>query len=404
MIQFPFRITVRDFKKLGLCLALIAIGVLFYVTGQFERQPQAYLVPLDSRINVEKKESRLIQEKESVSLSSGSALKSSFWPYVYEPASWISASALLADLKLSRVRSSVTFPASKVIGIKKDAYDFLDLKMKHIFLQNRRDKEFSQIYPLSPEASKEKLFPQDEGKFDMSGAASAVKIALVLTGLGRQHDKAMAAIGMFQVPLTLGFIPYGSQVNSYLKEAHHRGHETILMLPMEPYDFPENDPGPSALLTGLPMSEIQNRLTGFLAGGGRSFQGVTPYMGSRFLLSERDLTSVMKILKARGLYVLEGNRTKPHTLRRVAEKFMVPCIRPHLILTPNLTPPALVDRLQQILSAKKQGEIIVILGDVNQIALEDLQHWIRHLKDGLAQRVKFLPLSETLSKKDASHE
>ena len=39
---------------------------------------------------------------------------------------------------------------------------------------------------------------------------------------------------------------------SLVAQARARGHEALLQAPMEPFDYPQNNPGPHTLLTGAP--------------------------------------------------------------------------------------------------------------------------------------------------------
>ncbi len=46
---------------------------------------------------------------------------------------------------------------------------------------------------------------------------------------------------------TLAFAPYGRDLEAQVMRARRDGHEILLQVPMEPFDFPDSDPGPHTL-------------------------------------------------------------------------------------------------------------------------------------------------------------
>ena len=61
--------------------------------------------------------------------------------------------------------------------------------------------------------------------------------------------------------ITLAFAPYADDVQRWVGEARKRGHEVLLEVPMEPYDFPDSDPGPHTLRTGTGEPAIPEELS-----------------------------------------------------------------------------------------------------------------------------------------------
>ena len=49
------------------------------------------------------------------------------------------------------------------------------------------------------------------------------------------------------------------------------GHEVLLQLPMEPFDYPDNDPGPQTLLTMLSADQNADRLAWHRFAGDHAF-------------------------------------------------------------------------------------------------------------------------------------
>ena len=141
------------------------------------------------------------------------------------------------------------------------------------------------------------------------------RIAIVITGLGLRRSAIEAAINALPGAVTLAFAPYADRLDGWIRKARASGHEILLDLPMEPINFPADDPGPQALLTSLPPSENQQRLLCSL-GRVTGYVGITDFMGSRFTMSSRHLRPILTALNQRGLMFLDS-RAAPRS--RVAD-------------------------------------------------------------------------------------
>ncbi|HEY2229531.1 MAG TPA: divergent polysaccharide deacetylase family protein [Xanthobacteraceae bacterium] len=68
------------------------------------------------------------------------------------------------------------------------------------------------------------------------------RIAIVVTGLGISALGTSDALTKLPGPVTLGFAPYGGDLDRLAVRAPQGGHELLLQVPMEPFDYPDNDP------------------------------------------------------------------------------------------------------------------------------------------------------------------
>jgi uncharacterized protein len=126
------------------------------------------------------------------------------------------------------------------------------------------------------------------------------KIAIVVGGLGIGAKETEHALNMLPTAVTLAFSPYAGDVQRWVVGARSRGHEVLISIPMEPYDYPENDPGQYALrAAGGDEANIQRlrwvltRICGYT--------GATNLFGERFLTETGALTPVLGFLAKHGL-------------------------------------------------------------------------------------------------------
>ncbi|MFQ5954535.1 MAG: divergent polysaccharide deacetylase family protein [Kiloniellales bacterium] len=138
------------------------------------------------------------------------------------------------------------------------------------------------------------------------------RIAVVVTGLGLSRAATERAIERLPGAVTLTFAPYAKRLDRWLEQARDAGHEVLLDLPMEPRDYPRDDPGPYTLLTSLSAAQNLERLEWALSRG-VGYVGASNLMGTRFASEPESLKPVFETLKRRGLLFLDS-RTEGRVL------------------------------------------------------------------------------------------
>ena len=136
------------------------------------------------------------------------------------------------------------------------------------------------------------------------------RIAVLVVGLGVSEGATATAIERLPGEISLAFSPYGLRLERQFAAARAAGHEVLIGLPMEPANFPLNDPGPQALLTGLPPPENAARLAWALSRA-QGYVGVTNaasavLRGERFTASAEAMRPVLETLRDRGLLYIEA--------------------------------------------------------------------------------------------------
>src|SRR5436190_14744310 len=106
------------------------------------------------------------------------------------------------------------------------------------------------------------------------------KVAMVVGGLGLNPRYTKQAIEQLPPEVTLSFVPYRDDLQSWIDLARAHGHEVLLEAPMEPNDYPDNDPGPFTLMAGGAPQETAKR-TEWLLSRATGYFGLTNYLGSQ---------------------------------------------------------------------------------------------------------------------------
>src|SRR6267378_5373229 len=105
------------------------------------------------------------------------------------------------------------------------------------------------------------------------------RVAVIVDDLGARRD-VFDPLRDVRRPLTVAVLP-GLPLSEWTaREAAQAGMEVLLDLPMEPYRYPEVDPGPGSLLMAMSAQELQRQVGAHLASVPGAV-GVTNHMGSR---------------------------------------------------------------------------------------------------------------------------
>lgn len=127
---------------------------------------------------------------------------------------------------------------------------------------------------------------------DRAKAAKMPVIAIVIGGLGVGAAKTADAIMKLPPAVTLAFTPYGADPAKLTERARAQRHEILLQIPMEPFDYPDNDPGPQTLLTSLVPEQNIDRLHWHLSRF-QGYAGIANFMGARFTATDTAMLPII---------------------------------------------------------------------------------------------------------------
>lgn len=215
---------------------------------------------------------------------------------------------------------------------------------------------------------------------DLAAVAGRPMIALIVTGMGLNEARTLEAIDALPAAITLGFAPYGRTLDATVPAARAAGHELLLEVPLEPFDYPNNDPGPHTLLTGQAPRDNIDKLIWLMARFG-GYVGLINNMGARFTASAADFAPFMEELGARGLgYVDDGTSNRSLAAQLTAANH-VPFARAMMTIDANPAPGpirAALDALEQ--KAVSTGAAIG-LATALPVSIATLAEWASGLED-----------------------
>ncbi len=138
------------------------------------------------------------------------------------------------------------------------------------------------------------------------------RLAIVLQDMGLNAPLTALAADRLPPAISFAFNPYATDLTAQVERARGKGHEVLLGLPMEPFDYPASDPGPYTLLTSLNDQENARRLDWALARA-PGYIGFANLMGGKYTSSPDHMRSIAGVMKARGLMFFDA-RTAPRSV------------------------------------------------------------------------------------------
>jgi uncharacterized protein len=205
-------------------------------------------------------------------------------------------------------------------------------------------------------------------------------IAVVVTGLGLNESGTATAIDTLPEGVTLAFAPYGKNLGRTVASARAGGHEVLLEVPLEPFDYPESDPGPDTLLTGqAPRDNLQKLFTVMASFGG--YVGLINHMGARFTSSTADFAPIMEELGSRGLGYLDDGSSNRSVAAQLSTANGVEFARADLALDLNPSRAAILKQLEALeLRATEAGAAIAVISAL-PISVQTLADWAKTAED-----------------------
>jgi polysaccharide deacetylase 2 family uncharacterized protein YibQ len=229
---------------------------------------------------------------------------------------------------------------------------------------------------------------------DRSKAAKMPVIAIVVGGLGVGAAKTTDAIMKLPPAVTLAFTPYGADPTKLAERARAQRHEILLQVPMEPFDYPDNDPGPQTLLTTLTTEQNLDRLHWHLSRF-QGYAGIANFMGARFTATDSVMQPVIREAAKRGLgYLDDGSSPRSIALAQATAQSM-PFAKADFTIDAVPTSVEIDRTLVKLETLAKERGLAVGVASALPISIERLAAWTKTLE---SRGILLVPLTTAMLK------
>jgi uncharacterized protein len=210
----------------------------------------------------------------------------------------------------------------------------------------------------------------------LPGKPDAPRIAIIISGLGVSASTTADAISKLPEAVTLSFVPYGSDIAALATRARSSGHEILLQVPMEPFDYPDNDPGPQTLLTSLtPQQNIDRLYT--VMGKIQGYVGMTNTMGARFTASEDALSPILHETAKRGLIYVDDGSNPRSAAGRIAGAGSLAYVHTDVTLDAVTTPKEIDRALDRLEITAREHSFAVGMASALPVSIDRIAAWAK---------------------------
>jgi polysaccharide deacetylase 2 family uncharacterized protein YibQ len=219
--------------------------------------------------------------------------------------------------------------------------------------------------------------------------ADQPRIAIVIEGLGISANGTAEALARLPAPVTFAFVPYGIDIDRWVTRARGENHEVLLQVGMEPFDYPDNDPGPQTLLSSFTAEHNIDRLHWFLARF-QGYVGVTSLMGARFAATDSALSPVIREIGKRGLIWFDDGTSPRSTAAQISGAANVAFAKADTAIDAVPTAAAIDDALGRLEGIARSRGIAVGAASALPVTIARIAEWA---KEADARGILLVPIS-----------
>lgn len=222
-----------------------------------------------------------------------------------------------------------------------------------------------------------------------SGAKPLPRIALVVGGLGIGEAVTADAVAKLPAPVTLAFAPYGGDLERHVTRARDNGHEVMLQAPMEPFDYPDNDPGPHTLTARAPTQDNLDKLR-WVMGRFTGYVGLVNFMGAKLTCDEAALAPVLREVSGRGLVFLDDGSSSRSVVTSVGASLKLATARADAVIDGVPRPEAVDRELGRLEDLARERGLAVGSASALPLTVERIARWAKGLE---ARGIRLVPVS-----------
>jgi polysaccharide deacetylase 2 family uncharacterized protein YibQ len=217
----------------------------------------------------------------------------------------------------------------------------------------------------------------------------APRVALLVGGLGLNPASTSDAIARLPAAISLGFAPYGDDLDGEAAAAREAGHETLLQSPMEPITYPSDNPGPHTLLTGASDADNLDSLRWQL-GRFVGYAGVVNHLGGKFTADRRALAPALSEIAARGLFYLDDGSSPRSLVHDVAPTLGLASAAADAVVDADAAPAAIDAALTRLEALARARGAAIGVATALPSSLDRIARWSAGLE---ARGVELVPVS-----------
>ena len=227
-----------------------------------------------------------------------------------------------------------------------------------------------------------------KGLRDSSGVAGEARLAIIIDDLGSDSAAAESVLAL-GYPFTISVLPNHEHSVEIATEAHRRGFQVMLHLPMQ--SVANETPEARELHPGMPAADVASLVEQFLQNVPNA-AGVNNHQGSQATADAALMDELMPVLRDHQLFYVDSRTTAATVAYETAQDFGVRSAFRNVPFLDDIAEVAAVRKQLQLAlrGAREKGEAIAI-GHPHPATLQALREI---LPQAQAQGIRLVPASE----------
>jgi polysaccharide deacetylase 2 family uncharacterized protein YibQ len=205
------------------------------------------------------------------------------------------------------------------------------------------------------------------------------RIAIVFGSVGVSASGTADALSKLPAAVSFALAPYGADLEKLAERARGEGHEVLLQVPMEPCDYPDNDPGPQTLMAALTGDQNVDRLH-WLMSRFQGYVGLVSYMGGCFTASEQALSPVLRETGKRGLIYVDDGASSRSVAGQIAGGQGLPFAKADIVLDAVPTPVEIDRALARLEMTARDGGNAVGYATAQPATIARIAEWAQKVE------------------------
>ena len=218
-------------------------------------------------------------------------------------------------------------------------------------------------------------------------------MAIVIGGLGLSQTGTQAAIAALPPEITLAFAPQGNSLGRWMQEARHEGHEILMQAPLEPFDYPNVNPGRNTLTVEAGPDENLKNLHWALSRT-TNYTGVMNYMGGRFVTEPAAMEPFLAELGQRGLLYLDDGSSARSTAPELAAKNRVPFAVGDASIDAVQDRGAILKKLDELEATARAKGFAIGSGSAFDVTVAAVSEWVAEARK---RGIEIVPVSAVVT-------
>jgi polysaccharide deacetylase 2 family uncharacterized protein YibQ len=220
------------------------------------------------------------------------------------------------------------------------------------------------------------------------------RVAIVIEGLGMGGAVTTETFAKLPAPVTYAFAAHGTDLERWVTRARGEGHEVLLQVGMEPFDYPDNDPGPQTLLTSNSPEQNVDRLHWYLSRV-QGYVGITSQMGARFTAADQAFTPVLREIGRRGLIYFDDGTSPRSVAGQVSGAHNVAFAKADVVLDTVPAAAEIDGALAKLEATAREQGFAVASASALPVTIDRVSQWV---KSADARGITLVPISQVASR------